>query len=429
LRDSDAVADALEVVQGRHFYADAHQRVFAAVVALWEAAKPVDLVTVAEELRRRGDLADVPYTLLTESWDEGSVLGSAAARHLASKVRDLAAARDLVRAGAQIQHDALEASLPAPDLMARAEAIVYAVAEGCADQAGAVTLGEILPEAIARIDARQRRDPDAPVGVLTGLADLDALTSGLQDCELVVCGARPSCGKTALGLTIAWNAAARGQGVYFASLEQSRVEVFDRLLCMVGGVDSGRLRKGMLSSSDVGRLAKAQDRLQDAPFHVEDTPAPTALQLLATARRLKRKAGIRLVVVDYLQLVAPEDRRETREQQVSGVSRKLKFIAKELKLPVLALAQLNRESEHRPGQRPRLADLRESGGIEADADGVYLLHRPDANTNRVELIVAKQRNGPTGDVDLAFHREFVRFENYVAAPAYVAAPGGYGDEL
>jgi replicative DNA helicase len=253
---------------------------------------------------------------------------------------------------------------------------------------------------------------------MTGLLDLDDKTAGLQNSELIIIAARPSVGKTALGLSIARHVAVEeAQPVFFVSLEQSRIELAERLLSAQARVNGFRLRKGDLSSADMQKLLGAGDALRQAKFFIDDSPGQGMLRIAANARRLKLRHHIKLVVVDYLQLIEPDNRRDSRQEQVANISRRLKFLAKELKLPVVALAQLNRSPEEREGHRPRLADLRESGSIEMDADTVLLLHRPEMyepgqNPGTVEIIIAKQRNGPTGEVTLTFLKEFMRFENF-----------------
>ena len=254
--------------------------------------------------------------------------------------------------------------------------------------------------------------------------DIDELTAGLHNSELVILAARPSVGKTAMALNIVRNVIVgdpiRGSqpaGVFFVSLEQARVELAERLLCAQARVDSHKLRKGHLGSDDMDRLMSAGGVLSKAKLYIDDTPAQGILRIAANARRLKKKHDIKLVVIDYLQLIDPDNKRDSRQEQVSQISRRLKFLARELKIPVLSLAQVNRSSEDRGNHKPRLADLRESGAIEQDADTVMLMHRPGMyeggqEDNTIEVLIAKQRNGPTGDVTLAFLKHYMRFENY-----------------
>ncbi|MBV9126434.1 MAG: DnaB-like helicase C-terminal domain-containing protein, partial [Planctomycetes bacterium] len=242
--------------------------------------------------------------------------------------------------------------------------------------------------------------------------------------ELVILAARPSHGKTALALNIARHIGVEEQlPLFFVSLEQSRVELAERLLCCQARVDSHKLRKGMLSSDDMQKLIEAGGILRNAKLFIDDTPAQGMLRIAANARRLKLRQSIRLVIVDYLQLIEPDNRRDSRQEQVANISRRLKFLAKELTIPVLALAQVNRSSEDRMDHKPRLADLRESGSIEQDADTVMLLHRPEMyepgqHEGIMEVNVAKQRNGPTGEITLTYLKQFMRCENFAVEPPF-----------
>ncbi len=250
------------------------------------------------------------------------------------------------------------------------------------------------------------------------------MTAGLQNSELIILAARPSVGKTAFSLNVVRHIAVEEHlPVFFVSLEQSRIELAERLLCCQAKVDSHKLRQGHLGSDDMNKLIDAGDMLRQAKLFIDDTPAQTLTRIAANARRLKRRHKIQMVVIDYLQLIDPENRRDPRQEQVAQISRRLKHIARELKLPVMALAQVNRASEDRQDHRPRLADLRESGSIEQDADTVMMLHRPGRfdgaqEDNVIEVLVAKQRNGPTGDITLAFLKQFMRFENYAVGDSF-----------
>jgi len=250
------------------------------------------------------------------------------------------------------------------------------------------------------------------------------LTAGFQNSELIILAARPSVGKTAMALNIVRHVIVEEQlPVLFVSLEQTRIELAERLLAAQARVDSHKLRKGHLSGDDIGKLHSAGDVLRNANLFIDDSPAQGMLRIAANARRLKIRSGIRLVVIDYLQLIDPENRRDPRQEQVAQISRRLKHLARELEIPVVALAQVNRTSEDRQDHRPRLADLRESGSIEQDADTCLMLHRPgrfdgSLEDNIIEVIVAKQRNGPTGEVTLAYLKQYMRFENYAGDGAF-----------
>ena len=282
---------------------------------------------------------------------------------------------------------------------------------------------------ISRIDSRVGKDSLAISGMATGYVDLDNITAGLQNSELVIIAARPSVGKTAFALNVVRNVVTEHDGgghspvVLFFSLEMARIELAERLLCCQSRVDSHKVRKGHLNSDDITKLMEAGDVLRKARLYIDDTPSRTMIQIGASARRLQKKhekdGGLKLIVIDYLQLIEPENRRDPRQEQVAQISRRLKFLARELLVPVIALAQVNRASEDRQDHKPRLSDLRESGSIEQDADTCMMLHRPGKfdgtqDDNILEIIIAKQRNGPTGEITLTWRKEYNRYENYIA---------------
>ncbi|MCI0363263.1 MAG: replicative DNA helicase, partial [Phycisphaerales bacterium] len=277
---------------------------------------------------------------------------------------------------------------------------------------------DALNEAYDRIDSRKGKDLSELSGIPTGFVDLDNLTAGFQNNELIIIAARPSVGKTAFALNILRHIGVEEQmPAFFVSLEQARIELAERMLCCQAKVDSHRLRKGQLSTDDMDRLIAGGDILRQAQIFIDDSPGQNMLRIAANARRLKLRHDIRIVIIDYLQLIDPDNRKDSRQEQVAAISRRLKFLARELKIPVIALAQVNRSSEDRQDHRPRLSDLRESGAIEQDADTVFLLHRPEyhepgQHEGVVEVIVGKQRNGPTGEVTLMYIKQFMRFENF-----------------
>jgi replicative DNA helicase len=426
LRDNPVISTVMTVLEGRadHFYADAHQKIYQAIVTLHDqSGQPVDLVLLAEELKRRGQIEDVGgYPYLGELWDAAPT--AANAEYYARIVRDRAMTRNLIHAGTEILRDAYEQAQPADELVAEAERKILDVAQlGVGGQT--FTLEEALARAYDRIDSRSTSDQMSISGLPTGYRDLDELTAGLQNSELIVVAARPSVGKTSFAVNVIRNVVLEEQAhpVFFVSLEQSRIELAERLLCCQARVDSHKLRKGSLSGDDMQKLIEAGGVLRTARLFIDDTPAQTMLRIAANARRLKRREGLKLVVIDYLQLIEPDNRRDPRQEQVSQISRRLKFLAKELEIPVVALAQVNRSSEERQDHRPRLADLRESGAIEQDADTVMLLHRPERyepgqQEGVVEVIVGKQRNGPTGEITLAYIKQFMRFEDYAVGTTF-----------
>jgi replicative DNA helicase len=416
LRDNEVIDVVTQILSAESFYLDAHRKIFQAISDLHNrGGQPVDLVLLDEELRKRGQLEDVGNVIyIAELWDAAPT--AANAEYYAKIVRDKGIVRSLIHAGTEILRDAYEQSQPAEELLEDAERKILDVAQmGIAGQT--ITLEQAITETYRRIDDRATGKQKAG-GLPTGFVDLNEITAGLHDSELIIIAARPSVGKTAFSLGIVRNVIVdEREPVFFVSLEQSRIELAERLLCAQARVDSHRMRKGTLSSDDMDRLIDAGGVLRNAKLFIDDSPVQSMLRIAANARRLKLRQGIKLVVVDYLQLIEPDNRRDPRQEQVAQISRRLKALAKELQIPVLALAQVNRASEDRQDHRPRLADLRESGSIEADADTVMLLHRPDRyepgqHEGIVEVIIAKQRNGPTGEITLAYLKQYMRYEDY-----------------
>lgn len=423
LRDNQVIGDVLQIVQHDHtFYADAHQKIFRAVKHIYDLGKPIDLVILADHLKEQKQIEDVGgYPYLAELWDSAPT--AANAEYYARIIRDKAIVRHLIHSGNEILRDAYDQAMPAEELLGAAERKILDIAQmGITGQT--YTLDQAVKEAYDRIDKRRQEDEMSVSGLPTGYVDLDEKTAGLQNSELVILAARPSCGKTALALNFARHVAVEdAKPIFFVSLEQSRIELAERLLCCQARVDSHKLRKGHLGADDMDKLIQAGGVLRSAPIFIDDTPGQGLLRIAANARRLKLREGIRLVIIDYLQLIEPDNRRDSRQEQVAHISRRLKFLARELLVPVLALAQLNRGLEERTDHKPRLADLRESGSLEQDADTVMLLHRPELyepgqHEGILEVHIAKQRNGPTGEVTLTFLKQFMRFENFAVADPF-----------
>ena len=423
LRDPETLAEAQQLLTVESFYFDCHRKIYAAVCDLADASQPIDLVLLYDRLRKTKHLDDAGgREYLVETW-EAVPTGANVAYH-AKLVRDAAMLRGLIHASNEIARDSYDRAQSADELVGQAERKILDVAKHS-------LVGEthqfsgLLSGAFTRIDTRCGKDGLNISGLSTGWIDLDNITAGLQNSELVVVGARPSVGKTALGLGLVRNivTADPNTSVLFVSLEMSRQELAERLLCCEAKVDNHKVRKGQLNSDEIQKLMDAGDRLRPCRLHLDDTPSRSMTQIAATCRRLARKeeryGGLKLVVVDYLQMVEPEDRRAPRQEQVAQVSRRLKHLARELEIPVVALCQVNRASEDRQDHRPRLSDLRESGGIEADADVVMLLHRPGKygteEDNVLEVDIAKQRNGPTDTITLSFDKRYTRFNNYSPA--------------
>lgn len=420
VRDNPVIDDVLLLLSESDFYLDAHQKIFTVISDLWNAGKPADIVTVAERLQAANLIADVGgYVYLGDLLEAAPT--AANATHYAAIVREKALFRKLHHVGCEIARSAEEPRMDGESTVAEAEKSVLAIAERSVSEP--VSLIDALRECYDRMDARS--SGEALQGVMTGFIDLDEITSGFHDGELVIVAARPSAGKTAFALALARGAAVEdGVPVYFASLEQSKVELSERLLCSEARVDGHKLRRDRLNADEMGKVVAAGDALRKgAQLWIDDAPGQSVLRIAANARRFKRRHGIRLVVIDYLQLIEPDDRRQPREQQVATMSRRLKCLARELKIPVICLAQLNRNVETRTGHTPLLSDLRESGSVEQDADVVLFLHRPEmysANdrVGEADVIVAKQRNGPTGKVTLTFLKHSMRFENFATPSVY-----------
>ncbi|HIE98571.1 MAG: replicative DNA helicase [Fuerstiella sp.] len=413
---NEAIDDVGEILKADYFYSDGHQKIFAAIRDLYENnVRGIDGITLAEELMRRDELEDVGgAAYLGEILD--AVPHAAHVRYYSNIVRQKWMQRSLIYACTEILAQSYDMATDIEDLLQSAERQIFSIVE---EQVGSgnIAIGDILMEAFHRIDERMNSEGDVS-GVTTGFTDLDAQTTGLQPTEVIVLAARPSMGKTAFVCNVAEAIARKDKvGVLLFSLEQSNLELAERFLCIVAKVNGHDLRAGNLTAEQRDKLMMASDELARLPLFIDDKPGRTIGQISALARRLHRKSPLGVIIIDYLQLIEPEDKNAPREQQIAGISRRLKFLAKELRVPVIALAQLNRGVELREDKRPRLADLRESGAIEQDADMVMFLHRPDQydpedRPGEAEIIVAKHRSGPTGLVRLTWRKEYMRFEDY-----------------
>ncbi len=418
LLDQDAALRAVELVDDTMFYREEHRRLFRAMRALTERRVVIDHVTLHDELERRGELAAIGgVEYLAELADAAPT--TANLEFHAHILRDKAILRRLIEASTGIITEAYEARTPAGELLDAAESRIFQISQQRRDQ-GFVRLKEMLWPTMERIETLQRSGK-AVTGVPTGFVDLDALTSGFQPSELVIVAARPSMGKTAFCLNLAAHAAIEAKvGIAIFSLEMSKEALVQRLLTAEARVDSQRVRRAALRDADFTYLARAAGILQSCPIWIDDTPAITLLEMRSKARRLKAEYDIGLIIVDYLQLMRSPEYAENRVQEISDVSRSLKGLARELEIPVVALSQLSRASEQRGGERkPILSDLRDSGAIEQDADLVIFIHRPeyydrDDESKRgiAEIMLAKNRNGPTGEITLRFYKEFTRFANF-----------------
>ena len=409
-----AIGAVSEILDAGDFYRESHGVMYRAALALYAQGEPVDAITLVNELEQRGELDGVGGRARIHEL-AALVPATANAAHYARIVREMATLRGLVRVGSEIVRMGHERGDDTPDLVARAEQLVYELGE--TGTSGNLTIfKDTLLEAFARINELYKTGADV-TGVASGFRDLDGITAGFQPGNLIVLAARPSMGKSALGLSIAVNVAVREQiPCALFSLEMSRQEIAQRLMCMEAKVDSHKIRTGKLSSDDWPRLAKACSTLESIPLFIDDTPALSLLELRSRAQTVKRREpNLGLIVVDYLQLMTVGGSVESRLQEVSTISRGLKEIARDLAVPVLALSQLSRAVEQRTDKRPMLSDLRESGGIEQDADVVMFIYRDDYynkdsdQEGLAEVHVAKHRNGPTDTVKLAFLRRYAKF--------------------
>ena len=424
LLSKDAIADVVESLRASDFYKPAHETIYEAILSLYGHGSPADVITVADELKKRGELTRVGgasyiHTLIA------SVPTAANAQYYAEIVKEHAIMRRLIEAGTKIAQLGYANETEVDTLVDQAQAEIYAVTDGNAKE-DYVSFSEALEETINEIDANSNR-PDGVYGVPTDFIEFDELTGGLHGGQMIVIAARPGVGKSTLALDIARSASIHHQmTTVFFSLEMSRTELAMRILSAEGKISMGRLKKGDLDTEGWTDLATLQGRIDSAPLFIDDSPNMTLMEIRAKCRRLKQRNDLKLVVLDYLQLMSSGKKVESRQQEVSEFSRSLKLLAKELDVPVIALSQLNRGSEQRTDKRPMVSDLRESGSIEQDADMVILLHREDMynpESDRVgeaDMIIAKHRGGPTRTIPLAFSGKYSRFNNMAndAPPQY-----------
>lgn len=410
LIERDAILRAMDILEPDCFYRDAHRKIFEAIVSLMERSEAVDIITVTEELRRRGTLEDVGGVAALSHL--ANVVPTAAnVEYYARIVEEKAVLRKLIHAASEIARQVYQGEDDVDDIMDKAENLIFNVAQRRRVRSY-VALRDVLIDAYEQIESLYANKGQI-TGVPTGFIEFDDMTSGLHESELIIIAARPSQGKTALCLNIACHAAVRRKvPTAIFSLEMSREQLAQRMLCAEAGVNGHRLRTGTLTEDDWKRLSRALGWLSQAPMFIDDTPNISLMELRAKARRMKAEHDIGLIIVDYLQLMHTRGRAESRQQEISEISRSLKALARELQVPVLALSQLSRAVEQRQDKRPQLSDLRESGSIEQDADVVgFIYHNPEAEDNVIELIVAKQRNGPTGSVPLVFLKDIGKFVN------------------
>lgn len=427
LLSKDAIADVVEIIQGPDlFYRPTHGHIFDAITTLWSAGEPVDVVTVADELNRVGLLTELGgHATLLDLQNECPATSNAAS--YAQIMADKAQLRRLIGAANGIVDAAYAGPVDPARVVDDAEAAVFAVAEGRqVDTTSA--LADLVPANLDRIEAALEAGDDVS-GRTTGFVDLDRLTCGLQPSTLVIISARPAMGKTAMALNIAAaSAAVDDLPVLFFTLEMSQLELSQRILCADARLDSAKVKTGRLESKEWDRLSRSVGRCAEWPVYIDDNPNTSVMDIRAKARRLKSRHGLGMVIVDYVQLMAGRSNAESRQVAVSEISRGLKVLARELEVPVVALAQLNRGLEARSDKRPMLSDLRESGSLEQDADVVFGLFRDEVydeaspDKGVAEVIVLKHRNGPTGTVRVAFMPQFTLFADMARRPSPSGPP-------
>jgi replicative DNA helicase len=424
LIQNEAFNHAAELIDSRDFFRDAHRRIFDSMVVLSERNHAIDFITLKEELSRTGQLDEVGGPAYIASLADG-VPRSANVEYYARIVKEKSTLRSLIHSANKILAEAYDAEQEPDLLLDEAERAIFAIAEDRI-RAGFVPLRDLVQGSFATIEKLQQ-SKGAITGVPSGFHDLDEMTTGFHPGDLVVVAARPSMGKTSFVLNIAQHVGTHtSMTVGFFSLEMSKEQLFMRLLTSEARIDAHRFRSGFLNEKDYGRLSHALGTLAEARVFIDDSASIGVLEMRAKARRLKAEHGLDLLIIDYLQLMQGRGRFESRQQEVSAISRSLKGLAKELSCPIIALSQLSRAPEGRTDHRPQLSDLRESGAIEQDADVVCFIYRPEVydkeQTNPedqgvAEIIIGKQRNGPIGAVKLSFLNQFTRFENYAAGAA------------
>lgn len=428
LLSRDAIDAATETLSGRDFYQPNHELIYDCIVELYSASKPVDAITVANELQRRGELQRLGGAPYLHTLVSGVPVASNAA-YYADIVREKAILRRLVEAGTRIAHLGYSEAGELESIVDRAQAEVYAVTDHSTSEDFA-PLSDVIPPTFDELESIEGRD-GMMAGVPTGFSDLDELTHGFHPGQMVVVAARPGVGKSTLGLDFCRNASIKhGLSSAIFSLEMSRLEIAMRLLSAEAKVGLKAMRAGTLGDANWSLLADRTGVISEAPLFIDDSPNMTMMEIRAKARRIKKKHGLNLIVIDYLQLMTSGKRVESRQVEVSEFSRQIKLLAKELEIPIVAISQLNRGSEQRTDKRPQMSDLRESGAIEQDADIIILLHRPELYEQNpehdirgnAEVIVAKNRSGTTGIVNALFQGNYSRFVEATFQPEPAGPP-------
>ena len=434
------VSDDIASLRTDDFYDDANRKIYETLRDMHDSGEKIDITLLVSKLRTSGDYEKVGGAAYLAKLS-ASVPNAAHAVYYADIVTEKAVYRKLIASSTEILRDSYEQTSTAKELCAQAEQKIFAIMDGRSAQS-VHSISDVLHEAMDRMEARLRDDYDTG-GAESGFAQFDEMTGGLHSGELIILAARPSMGKTALAMNIGEYVSITQQlPVLFVSLEMSGIELADRMLCSLARVNGHRLRNGTISSDDRERLIRKANEISQAPLFVDDSPSRTVSEIAAAARRIKRREGsLGLIVIDYLQLIEPDNSRDPRQEQVAKIARRLKGIARELEVPLLCLSQLNRQAEDSKDHRPRLSHLRESGAIEQDADVVMFVHREEYYhrgderaqfAGQAEIIISKQRNGPIGDVELTWEADFTRFSD--RAPerhnefddyAEFTSPGGF----
>ncbi len=415
LINNDALNQVADILESEDFYREAHASIFNVMLRLYEKDEPVDLITIPQELTKDNLLEKIGGVDYLASLAE-AMATSAGIMYHAKIIKDLSIRRSLIDQCARISEVCFQGTDDTDELLDSAEQSIFEIAEKTVGQ-NFSPLNEVVRETFKRFE----NTPHGRniTGISTGFKDLDEITSGLQPSDLIIVAGRPSMGKTALALNIAQNAAAEEKkGVAIFSLEMSMLQIGMRLLGSDATIDASRLRRGILEDDELLRLTESANRLSELPVYIDDTSGISVLEMKAKTRRLKKKYDISLVLVDYLQLMQGRKSAESRQLEISDISRSLKGLAKDLNIPVVALSQLNRKVEDRPNKRPVLADLRESGAIEQDADMILFIYREELynkteeNRGKAEVIISKHRNGSTGMINLTFRERFTKFQDY-----------------
>ncbi|WP_377887224.1 replicative DNA helicase [Alkalihalobacillus sp. R86527] len=413
--ETDALTTATEVLQSEDFYRAAHQKIFSVMIELSEKGEPVDLVTVTSELQDRSLLEEIGGVSYLSDL-ANSVPTAANVEYYSKIVEEKSILRRLIRAATDIASDGYAKENKIENLLSEAEKSIMEVSQR--KNTGAfISIKDVLVDAYDNIEMLQNNTGDI-TGIPTGFSELDRMTAGFQRNDLIIVAARPSVGKTAFALNIAQNVATKtDENVAIFSLEMGAEQLVMRMLCAEGNIDAQRLRTGALTGDDWQKLTMAMGSLSNAGIYIDDTPGIRVGDIRAKCRRLKQEKGLGMILIDYMQLIRGDGSTENRQQEVSEISRSLKGIARELEVPLISLSQLSRGVESRQDKRPMMSDIRESGSIEQDADIVAFLYRDDyydkesENKNIIEIIIAKQRNGPVGTVELAFVKEYNKFVN------------------